>query len=286
MQLPDTVTLHQRVFAAIRTRRSGRVRVYRSGNLFLKLGDVDSERGTHQALLAHGAPLAEIVESGTHLDMPFYVERSLGDDVLGHLFRQDVDATGTIGEPHFREFLDVACRFAEAQLCMRVSLPDPAAFASGIEIDLLMLEFPVWRSKVSRCFDEAIGSLHAFPYVVSHGDFNAHNMFPAGVIDLDDAFLAPAGYDLISALVHTEYFAPDPTHDLMQRYTFSPTQRARYLSTLDDLYIQAGLPRPSDFLHHFEFCRAVWLCVGMHDHPHMRAFRMARLKERFLNTHE
>ncbi len=285
MHLPDTLELHGHTFRAIRTRRGGRVRVYRSDALFLKLGDVEREREVHRRLLKRGAPLADIVYEGNHNGAFYYIERSLGDEQLGELFRLDMDQSGAIGEQRFGEFLDVVSRFASAQLETRLDTHEPSAFASGIALNELALELPVWHDRIHRRFDDAIAALFPFPYVESHGDFNAHNMFPAGVIDLDDAFPAPAGYDLITALVHTEYFAPDPSHHFMQRYTFTPEQRTNYLKIIDSIYRDSRLPPPSAFLPDFEYCRAVWLCVAMQDKPNMRAFRLERLKERFLAGH-
>ena len=111
-----------------------------------------------------------------------------------------------------------------------------------------------------------------------------NNLFPAGVIDLESSFYGPAGYDLITNIIHIDYFPVSPDYEFFQHYQFSEGQKEKYLTVVDTLYQSHDLPALSPYLSDFEFCRLVWSAVGMDKYPKLQKFRYDLLIEKFLKS--
>jgi len=103
--------------------------------------------------------------------------------------------------------MDIVSRYATSQASIigkpLVSAPD---FWQGTHIDMLFDELPHLQEITTNAFYKSQKRLSIFPTVFSQGDFNPHNLFPKGVIDFDMGFMAPFGYDLVTAILHTYAF--------------------------------------------------------------------------------
>jgi hypothetical protein len=71
--------------------------------------------------------------------------------------------------------------------------------------------------------------------------------------------------------------------EFYSQYRFTDAQRETYLSTFDKLLKKAKLPTLSEHYSDFAFCRAVWLCTGMHEWPRIQQWRYEKLIESFLS---
>ena len=282
--MQQEVIIEGKTFTLVKIQRSN-AGVYRHGDLYLRLGDkkdIQHDLDLHEQMIAHDFPVAKIISQGKYENFLYFIEESLGDMHFGHLFSDDIKKVGEITKENFDTFLNITKRFAIAQLVTSGKQNDIKDFADGIELDMICKELPHENVKIQERFSDVIKNLSVFPFVVTHGDFNPHNLYPKGVIDLESSFYGPAGYDLITNLVHIQHFPASTDYEFYQGYTFTESQKADYLSVFDALYQSMGLPALSLHLNDFEFCRAIWLAVNMHKYPKLQKFRYDLFCEKFL----
>ncbi len=229
-----------------------------------------------------GFPVPRLLATGTHEGQSYFTETVMGEMRLGDVFASDYE-WNAISAKHFQEFLAIVRRYAEAQL----KAPPPPAnlrgFKPAIHIRTLCRELPEYAARIEARFSEITKRLSVFPTVLSHGDFNPQNLFANGIIDLEHAFQGPWGYDIATALVHINQFPDSKEYEYFARYRFSDAQHAEYLAVFDALAVRNNLPKISDYLHDFEFCRAVWSSVRMAEHPKLQKWRYELFVSQFLS---
>ncbi|MCE9541697.1 aminoglycoside phosphotransferase family protein [Candidatus Kaiserbacteria bacterium] len=270
-------------FTLVTKQRSGQ-RVYRGKDSYLRIGDaaaVSRELTTHQKMEALGFPVASILSVGSFGTESYFIEQSLGEKRFRDLFESDFSTLGSVSDAHFSDFLCVSERYLTAQSKALVT-PDPENFAKGIHLDILREELPQYITSLRDKFERVLQKISGFPYVLTHGDFNPSNMYPLGVIDFEDSFSAPFGFDAICALSTVEWF-PDPgDFEYVAKYRFTPSQKLEYLAMCDAVCARAGFPAVSQYYGDFAFCRAVWSTVRMQAWPKLQTWRYERFIKTFL----
>lgn len=281
--MPTQLTIADRTFACIRQQRSG-LSLYKSADAYLRLGAserIAREIETHRRMLEAGYPVAKIIAEGTIADGSYFIEESLGDKTFRTLFEEDIQREGTITAAHWDELVAITERYLRAQI--RSTIPaDGAAFACGVHLDLIVKELNQYSISLPDKFNRILQKLSDFPYVFSHGDFNAANMFPSGIIDFEDAFPAPFGFDAVTVLANIEWFPLEDTYEYYARYRFTNAQKEAYLTMCDGVAKDVGLPPISFFYDDFIFCRAIWSTVRMHEWPKLQAWRYNKFIKTFL----
>ncbi len=282
--MQQEIIIEGKNFTLVKVQRSNTA-IYHNGDLFLRLGDksdITYDLDLHEQMIAHNFPVAKIISKGEYENYLYFIEESLGDKHFGQLFSEDTKNSGNITKENLESFLNITKQFAIAQLATSGKKNDIKDFTDGIHLDIICEELPDKALRIQERFSDAIKNLSTFPFVVTHGDFNPHNLYPKGVIDLESSFYGPAGYDLITNLVHIEYFPVSTDYEFFQGYTFNDDQRVSYLSSIDALYQSRGLPALSPYLNDFEFCRAVWSVVKIQKYPKLQKFRYDLLRDKFL----
>ena len=283
--MEPVVILRGKTFELVAVQRGGDTGVYKSGNEFLRIGDAKKIRKDltlHKKMEAAGLPVASLIAEGESGGQYYFIETSLGGKHLGKLFAEDMLESGTIAKEHFQILLKVAERFGEAQLKSTFEPQDFEEFSKGIHLAILLEELPQYRDAIESRFRKVTENLSVFPFVVSHGDFNPNNLYHAGVTDLEDSFHGPFGYDLVTALVHINYFPDSKDYEYFARYRFTSEQQVEYFKVIDSVSEDAGLLPLSRFREDFEFCRAVWCLVRMHQWPKIQKWRYDLFIRKFL----
>lgn len=286
---PETIECEGRIFNFVIVQRGDESAVYRSDDAYMRIGDpkrIHADLAQHSKMEALGFPVARVIAEGEHYGQAYSIEASLGGRHLGALFAEDVEQKGQITNEAFQHLQRVTERFAQAQV-KTVVATEPHAFARGIRLEELKKEMPEHAPQLERRFQSAIERLGSTPYVLTHGDFNPNNLYPTGVIDLEDVFYAPYGYDLISAIAHIDDFpdaSPREEYEHTAKYRFTNEQELHYIRRLDGMWQKHGIqPLVSAVEQELRFCRTVWACSGISHLPHLRRFRWKRLKEQFLS---
>ena len=249
--------------------------IYRARDRYLRLGEksvIAKDVETHKKMEGLGFPVAAIIGSGTLGTQDYFIERSVGERRFRDLFEGDMQKHGAISHEHFSQFVDITERYLMAQ-AKAIVAPDPTSFTDGIHLDILREELPQYAHSLKDKVGRILHKLSAFPFVLTHGDFNPANMYPLGIIDLEDSFSAPFGFDAVSAVSTIECFPDSPEYEFYARYRFTPEQKRAYLEMCDKVSTAAGYPAVSLYYDDFAFCRAVWSLVRMHKWPKLQAWR-------------
>lgn len=286
LQTPENIVLGGITFEFVKSQRDGNSAVYKGVESYLRIGTPDkikSDLALHKRMESAGFPVAKIMAEGEIDGKAYFIESSVGDKTLSQMFAEETEITGEISQESFNQFLNIADQFARAQLRTQTPKRTFEEFADGIHLDILCQELPQYADKVQMRFREVQRKAAELPFVISHGDFNAHNLYAGGAIDLEDSYHAPFGHDLIGGIVSIDYFPDSPEFEFFAKYRFSEKQRKDYLELLDRICNEQNLPKLSDFKTDFEFTRATWLLVRMHKWPKIQKFRYDKFIDKFLN---
>ena len=275
-------TIGETTFQRVSRARAG-VAVYRGAGGYARVGAPDVVRelkARHRAFAAAGFPVASIIDEGTQDGEEFYVESSLGPERLGIRFRREW-AAGAIPDGTFDIFMRIVLKTTDAQISAG-SLFGHSALAAGIRVDEIRSKQPGFMQRIRARFDLAQRRLASVPVVACHGDLNPQNLFADGIIDVEDAFAGPLGYDQVSAIYTTELNPIGMQYEFPAHYRFSAEQIAQYYRVIDERFVAAGAPALSAVRRDLEFCRSVWAAHGMEAWPQTRAWRYRHL-ETFLD---
>lgn len=282
---PEKITLCESVFEYVIAQRDGKTAIYRSTDSYMRIGEtkkIHSDLALHKKMERTGFPVAELLAEGEYNGQAYFIEASLGDKHLGNVFAEDVEKNGHIDEIAFEQFLAVTEEFAHAQLTTSSETRDYGEFSHGVLLEELCRELPEHQTRLDNRFAQVRERTAQLPFVLTHGDFNPNNLYPSGVIDLEDSFYAPYGYDIVSAISHINYFPDSKDYEFYAKYRFDPEQKKQYFERLDAVSTEAGLLPLSQFEEDFEFCRAVWLAARLPHVPNLQKFRYEMLIDKFL----
>jgi thiamine kinase-like enzyme len=282
MEQPDRTILIEGVrFHYIKTRDDEPVEIYEGPDAFLRIGPeslIAREMESRQKLLQLGFPVPIILASGKLSQRFYFTEQSLGKLHLGEIFSHDYKRYGKVTNNHFRQFLAVIAHYSTAQI-KEIVPPNPDAFLSMIHAKEILSERPDLRSLTEAAIKRLQLSATQIPSVLSHGDLNPHNLFPTGCIDFERLGLAPAGYDLITAIYHVSNFPKEGNYERRRAYSFTGDQISAYISKIDSIYIEAGLRPPSNYINDMLFARLLWSATRLNSWPNLQAWRYRRYEE-------
>lgn len=245
-------------FELVCVRQSG-VAVFQGDGTFLRLGSaISDELEVQRRMLELGYPVPDIVEVGEHAGAAYVIEESLGDRTLGDVWADRTGGARTT-DHEFSAFLDVMRRQARAQLndTRPWRREDVADF---LGVARTCANVPALAGMVEGAFGRAVALLRPFPSSLQHGDLHPFNTCPAGIIDLEDAGWAPAGYDVTTAVLDPTLADSRWDHARPALAWFTSRQVTVYLSAVDEEFRRAMLPPPSGFLDAYLVCRAIAIC--------------------------
>lgn len=284
--MDKVLVIDGQTFELVGVQREGVSAVYRGGGSYVRIGEphkIERDLAFHRRMEEAGFPVAKLLGAGAHGGFAYFIEASLGERRLGLLFAEDFETQGAVGEAHIAELIAIVEKHIIAQMGTRMSESAWDDFQSGIRLPELCAELPDEARKIRERFARAKIALTLFPFVVTHGDFNAQNLYRDGVIDLEDSFCAPVGYDPLSVLATIDAMPESRDYEFYARYHLSEAHRVRYLGEIDTIARANGLPTFSEHEEDFAFCRWVWLTVGMQRWPRIRQWRYDRFRKRFLS---
>jgi len=253
----------------------------------LRIGDrerIERDLARHRQMAEAGFPLATILSEGTSDGQSYFIESSLGEKHLGARFADDIEQTGAIRPELFEKFVLVVEKFARAQLNTRDVGNQISGLEAGILLSKLLEEMPEHSSSITERFNQAQNKLKELPLVLTHGDCNPNNLYPEGIIDLEDSFQGPYGYDLVSAIEHINSFPDSREYEYFAKYRFTPEQKKQFYDRLDAISVESGLLPLSEYAEDLEYCRAVWLAADIPRTPKLQKFRFDALVNRFLRA--
>jgi len=281
----EEIIVDGKKFCLVKRSRRGEVFVYTSGKFYARVGEspvIEKMLVLHKKFDEFGFPVPAITGQGEIAAGAYYLEESLGEKRFSELFRDDMEKYGSISTGLFETFLRISEKFARAQLRSAAEEPNSLSLTDIVRPRDLAEELPEFGERILKRYNEALSALKVFPLVLTQGDFNPHNLFPTGVIDFEKIYYAPAGYDLVTNIFHINWFPESRDYEYYRGYSFTPKQQKLYYKRLDTLYMDARLPKLSEYQQHFEYCRAIWSTARNQFAPKLQHWRYELFKRQYM----
>lgn len=283
--MPESLIIEGKQFQLLGKQRSGAA-VYRGPDQYLRIGEKASiahDLAQHREMEQAKYPVAPILSEGEHEDKAYFIEASLGTKSFRALFEEDYVTHGAVAADHFSSFTSIAKKLYAAQLKATRDTWDVGEFAAGANVVKFARELPVYRAEIEAKFVAVAERLKKLPGTLLHGDCNAANMYEGGIIDLEDSFYGPVGYDCISALMTIEWSPDTRDHEFYAHYKFSSEQKTSYIKALNTVGKKAGVADLGKYADDLAFCRAIWLSSGMHEWPRTQQWRYEKFITDYLS---
>jgi hypothetical protein len=283
--MPESLHVEGKQFELLGKQRSGAA-VYRGQDSYLRIGEPSAIRydlAHHREMESAHYPVASIRAEGELDGQLFFIEESLGAKSFRAIFGEEYAATGMVGSASFTSFTGIAKKLYAAQIKAQRGSWDVGEFAAGVNVTKFARELPVYQADIEAAFVAAAGRLGKLPGTLLHGDCNAANMYDGGIIDLEDSFYGPLGYDQISALMTIEWSPDTKNFEFHAQYRFTDEQRAAYVKALNVAGKKAGVTDLGKYADDLAFCRAIWLCSGMREWPRIQQWRYEKFITEYLS---
>ena len=282
-QMEERLIIEGKTFDLVSRQRSA-AGVYRATDEYLRIGpsaQIAKDLEMHRAMERAGYPVAKILSEGTYEGRSYFIEESLGE-TFRMRFTKEYETTGAVSDSTFNEMVAAVVRYLEPQ-SKAIVVSDSAQFATGIHLEILKQELPEHASRIQAKFEESLRSIKDFPYVISHGDLNPSNISARGVLDLEDSFPAPLGFDMASVLSTNEWFPGSGDYEYQAKWKITEAQKSAYIMNLDDKLLRLGYPGFRANYRYFEFCRIIWMVVRMHKTPKIQEWRYQKMINEYCN---
>lgn len=269
-------------FRHVKDRRHGSsIYVAKNGSRYLRIGqplEVKQELDLHKQLLDSGFPIASIVAEGSLGELSYWIEESLGKTTFGERFDKEMNQTGWISDESFNQFLGIIVRFRTAQESTIERRPiDPELLAKNIGLQNLIIDLPLEQKLILNTWEKILHDLENVPMCFTHGDFLPNNILEKGVIDLEDHFLGPIGYDVLNPITTPYWFPKEPVQGFQRWSWFSEPQLERYLKAIATYESEGDTWRIKDFFDPLFLLKAIWWTSGNGRSSHLQAWRNQRL---------
>lgn len=277
--MPQTLSIEGNTYEFVGGQKSGAA-VYRGKKEFLRVGPPDAikrDLDFHRRMEAAKYPVATLVREGEYGSHYYFIERALGGISFRNYFSKDFEKNREVDARHFSYLSSIVEVLLSAQIHSITGAWDEKSLAEAIRLDELSDELPKARSALRKHFYEICERLHNFPAVITHGDCNPSNIYKQGIIDLEDSFIGPIGFDIASVIETQEWFPREGDYEFIAKFVFFENQKKTYINRFDRAFQKHGLPSFKDHYDDFAFCRGVWLCAGMGEWPKTRDWRFQKL---------
>lgn len=232
---------------------------------------IEGELRFHERLLSGGYPVSQIVEQG---ELPggvsYFIESSVGEAPVGVGFLKEFRENGAISSESFETFFAIAIKYLETQKKYATSVQNWESVYIGMFFETLLKELPGDRELILACWEKIKSDLKSVPFVLCHGDFNAFNILPHGVVDFEHTFEGPLGFDLVTIFTTPDWFPMSGDYEFTNSYAYTAEQKEKIWSILPELK-KYEVP--------LSLLRAVWLCVRMHSWPKIQEWRYNKFRE-------
>lgn len=268
---PNEYIFEKQVYTKIKDRDYTDVAIYENADSVLRLGlpgTLERDRSMHQLLENYSFPVPRLYSYGQTEDYEFTLEQKFVGEHLGRQMKQETEAHGSVSEPTFQLMCGLIHTHADAQ---RRSIDPQKNTESSAHIQILLQELPELEEKIQEVLSQVQKRLSTLPAVLTHGDFNPHNIFPEGFIDFEYMSYAPFGEDITNPLYHIYFFPESSYYEYSRGYAWSYDQQTVLKKMYRDYQVL-------DFINEFILLRSVFATVRMDATPKLQLWRYELFK--------
>lgn len=268
----------------IKHRRNGST-LYRCNHHthYMKVGgaqEIEHEVDLYQKLKTAWIPLPELLWFEINEDdLSWMKEELLTWELYADIFTREFEATWFISEEAFNNFvkyqlehLDVQCKIAWDQTITNIGFDS---------YQYLFSEWLLEHDLAEKLIEKINQDVSIVKNAWNHGDHNQYNIFNNGVIDLEDSFYGPIGYDTITSLTQNFWF-PDPRNneigELTRQHSFTKEQVQAYMTSIQKNEVWINFMDSNVFGALF-LMRGVFVTVKSDWFPLLRKFRYQKLNQ-------
>lgn len=262
-EVEQGITIGNNRFTYIKDRLAGgRVFVNEDRNAYLRTGspsEITGEANLTRELYGRGFPVPKLLETGT---LPngdvYYIEQSIGEDVFGDIFREETKTSGHVSDKSFDDFSRVIRKYCEAQFNPANLVPhDRDTLAHMTILETVMRNHPPsdeMREMFTMAYERASQKVLSLPWGYIQPDLNAFNVLKGGIIDFEMAGFGPLGYDVLMNVYFGRMWPADRV-----AYVFTDEQITRYITEVDKVALDKGLPVISPYTEDFLILKTIWV---------------------------
>jgi len=223
-------------YKLIKDKHNG-IKIYSNNKTVIRIGckeNIYRIVKNHKLLIKFGYPVSKLIEYGKLEDnLYFHKEKYFGDHHFGQIFRNDQKSIDRkISILNFNKFIRTSKKYALVQQKNLVTF-NFKKFLNEVKFDKIE-SFSLNKELNLRVMKKIRSDFFGYKAVISLCDFDPYNIFPKGIIDFEDIFFAPIGFDLIRNITSFSYF---PRHgceiEAIRGYELSNTNIRRYISILE-----------------------------------------------------
>ncbi len=278
----EIIEIEGELFKHVKDRRHG-TSIYASvdSSKYLRIGqpsEVEVELGLHKQLLHKGFPIAPVIAEGSLGGLTYWIEESMGKTTFGQRFDKEMIETGCISSKSFDQFLSIIVRFHAAQeLTIKHTSIDSNILAKNVGLHNLINDLPLEKKKITKAWNKILLDLGNAPICFTHGDFLPNNILEKGIIDLEDHFSGPIGYDILNPITTPYWFPKEPVQGFQRWSWFSESQLKRYLKVVDTYALQGSTWSIKDLFDPLFLLKAIWWTSGNGKSSNLQLWRNQRL---------
>jgi hypothetical protein len=247
-------------FNLVKVQRDKKSAVYKSkdGSKFLRIGEkskMDRDLNRHKGMIDGNLPVSKIISQGAIGMYEYFLEESLGDNLLGSLFKKDFESLGKISDENFNRLIQISTQLLQSQIENSVKTRNWSEVAKGIHLDWIIEELPELKEKITKRYEMSMSALDMLPFSMVHGDYNPYNILEGGIIDFEDGFYAPVIFDVGATLLYAKNFPLEleVKLEINGGYRYSDGQIQAYADAIDNVMETNNLPKFSDKKDSVEF---------------------------------
>lgn len=214
-----------------------------------------------ESLYNLGFPVPSVIERGQIGNREYYIEQSIGEITLGDKFNKEYILQGKINQNTFKYFCNILCNYFNAQLNSPVYSTKQFNFEKIIMLSNVLKENPdLDPLKVKKCIKKINKRLLTLPNVFSHGDLTPRNTFDSGIIDFEFHFIAPAGFDVLTApLIESFWNFKDAKEKKYRMFYLNQKQINYYFNKINIIAEQHHLSGFLSFVDDFLLLKAFYM---------------------------
>jgi len=279
------VIILDKKFILIRKRASNSISIYRStDNVFIaRVGnkiDIEHEYYFNRLFYERGFNVPELICKGVLGSRYYFMEKNIGDRHFGEIFNKESDQKIKITDYTMKKFIKCVNGFYITQLTTRQE-PKWDNFYRSLKKNKLANEYPILEREINVFRYNSHKSLgNILPFVLTHGDFQAFNIFEKGVIDFESSMNAPLGFDIIKS-VYGAFFIPKVgNYEVTRAYQFNGKQINELIKKFIKTSDEQKSPNPFEFIEELLLFNLIWVTgnVNVNNLPKLKQWLIDTLE--------
>lgn len=277
-----TINIQGGKYRYLKDRVRNTIKIYKSerGESFARVGnkeDIDTEYYYHSLFYKNNFLVPQLIDKGIYDNNYYYTEKSIGTIHYGQMFSEEYKKKLHVSDQLFFKFIKITNKYYHSQY-ETISEVELERFKDRVDIDKLAHKFPTLSNNVLIFWKSAKRCTVDNPaFVLSHGDFQAYNIFDNGIIDFEASLYAPLGYDAAKCMYGAFFFPKAGNYEEIRSYQFSKEQISTLSNEYSKICSSKNLANPLEYKEEFIIFNFIWATSNIDKYPKLEKWRIHHL---------